>query len=224
MRYWASATDYDGILATDGCVDAATLAALQRYRDAGGQLLMVTGRELSDLQQAFPAVAAFDGVVAENGAIFYHPPTGQVQCLGEPLPEAFVSALVNQQVSPIHRCRVMVATWEPHGQIVQETLETMGLNAQISFNKGAVMVLPTGVNQTTGLQAALAALDLSADTVVGIGDAENDRDLLLHCGLAVAVENVLPALKEIAHHVATQPRGELVDWILGDRYPMLSSV
>ena len=46
------------------------------------------------------------------------------------------------------------------------------------FNKGAVMVLPSGVNKATGLAAALAELGLSPHNVVGVGDAENDHALL----------------------------------------------
>jgi hydroxymethylpyrimidine pyrophosphatase-like HAD family hydrolase len=222
MRYRAIATDYDGTLATDGLVDALTLAALHRYREAGGQLLLVTGRELADLQRVFPAVGMFDGVVAENGAVFFQPSSERVELLGEPLPEEFVSVLVTQKVSPISRGQVLVATWQPHEAIVEQTIQAMGLNAQVILNKRAVMVLPAGVNKATGLQTALKKLKLVLHEVAAIGDAENDRDLLLHCGLAVAVENALPELKAIAHRVTTQPRGagvqELIDWILSDRF------
>lgn len=218
MEYRVLATDYDGTLATDGVVDAPTLAALQRYREAGGYLLLVTGRELGDLQRVFPAVGIFDGVVAENGAVFFQPTRERVELLGEPIPEEFVAALVAQQVSPITQGQVLVATWQPHGDIVQQTIQLMGLDARVILNKRAVMVLPAGVDKGTGLQAALRELDVAAQEVVGIGDAENDLDLLLNCGLAVAVENALPELKDKAHRVTTQPRSagvrELVDWLL----------
>lgn len=218
MHYKAIATDYDGTLATDGYVDEATLSALMRYQDAGGRLFMVTGRELTDLQQIFPAVERFDGVVVENGAVFYHPKTQQVKLLGEPLPQTFLNALVAQQVSPIQQCLVMLATWQPHGPTVQSTIEEMGLEARVIMNKQAVMVLPKGVNKASGLRVALAELGLNARDVAGIGDAENDHDLLQSCGLAIAVENALPELKAIAHRVTTQARGagvqELIDWLL----------
>ncbi|MEL6936234.1 MAG: HAD hydrolase family protein, partial [Cyanobacteria bacterium J06607_17] len=48
MKYGIIATDYDGTLATDGVVTDATITAMERYRNAGGKLLMVTGRELTD--------------------------------------------------------------------------------------------------------------------------------------------------------------------------------
>jgi hydroxymethylpyrimidine pyrophosphatase-like HAD family hydrolase len=221
MRYRAIATDYDGTLATDGQVDGTTLDSLHRYRQAGGQLLLVTGRQLAELQRVFAAIDLFDGVVAENGGVFFQPSRDQVRLLGEPLPTAFVEALVQQNVDPISQGQVVVATWQPHGETVQQTLRAMNLEAQVIFNKRAVMVLPAGINKATGLKTALASLGLVASEVVGIGDAENDQDLLLGCGFGVAVDNALPELKAISHRVTTQPRGagvaELVDWILSDR-------
>lgn len=53
MRYFVLATDYDGTLATDGRVSDETIAALKRLRLSGRKLILVTGRELEDLQRAF---------------------------------------------------------------------------------------------------------------------------------------------------------------------------
>lgn len=222
MRYRAIATDYDGTLATDGVVEPATLDALQRYREAGGKLLIVTGRLLDSLQQVFPQANSFDGVIAENGAVFYHPASDTLQPLAPPPPAAFVESLVAQGIGPIHQGHVIVSTWEPHGAAVQRTITDMGLACQIIFNRQVVvMVLPQGVTKATGLQAALDQFGLSAQDVAGVGDAENDLHLLQHCGLGVAVENALPSLKAIAQRVTTQAQGagvaELADWLIHDR-------
>ena len=87
------------------------------------------------------------------------------------------------------------------------------------FNKGAVMVLPSGVNKATGLAAALAALGI-ADNVVAVGDAENDHALLAAVKLGVAVANAVPSLKEQAAFVTTGDHGrgviELIEQLLGD--------
>jgi HAD superfamily hydrolase (TIGR01484 family) len=57
------ATDYDGTLAHHGRVDAATIAALQRLKESGRKLIMVTGRELSDIKRIFERLDLFDVVV-----------------------------------------------------------------------------------------------------------------------------------------------------------------
>ena len=59
-----------------------------------------------------------------------------------------------------------------------EAIRDLGLELQVIFNKGAVMVLPSGVNKATGLDAALDELGLSPHNVVGVGDAENDHAFL----------------------------------------------
>jgi HAD superfamily hydrolase (TIGR01484 family) len=64
MRYIALACDYDGTLAHDGRVSAATIAALERVRASGRKLLLVTGRQLDDLGTVFDRLDLFDRVVA----------------------------------------------------------------------------------------------------------------------------------------------------------------
>ena len=51
-----------------------------------------------------------------------------------------------------------------------------------------------GINKGSGVLEALAELKISAQDVIGIGDAENDFELLDACGCAAAVANALPAL------------------------------
>ena len=75
MRYRVLASDYDGTLADDGKVDARTAQALRQLRASGRQLVLVTGRELIDLQQTFHAPSLFEYVVTENGATLYRPAT-----------------------------------------------------------------------------------------------------------------------------------------------------
>lgn len=218
MKYSVIATDYDGTLATQGIVDEATLAALKRYRQAGGQLLLVTGRQLDELFQIFPHGHLFEGIVAENGAVFYQPAQGTARLLTEPLPPVLIDTLIAQGVSPISQGHIVIATWEPHGETVERTVQELALAATVIRNKKAVMVLPQGVNKASGLAVALAELGVGPEQVVGVGDAENDRSLLESCGLGVAVANAVPELKVLADRVMAGDRGvgvqELIDWLL----------
>ena len=208
MRYHVLATDYDGTLACEGRVDPAMLAALERARGAGRTLLMVTGRQVEDLISVFPEVALFDRVVAENGAVIYNPATREVRALAEPPRADFIALLRKRGVEPLAVGRVIVATWRPHEAAVLEAIRTLGLELQVIFNKGAVMILPSGINKAVGLQAALSELGLSAHNVVGVGDAENDHAFLAVCECAVAVANALPMLKERADLVTAGARGD----------------
>lgn len=218
MRYYALATDYDGTLASEGRVDEATLEALERLRNSGRRLILVTGRELDELLQVFPQVDLFESVVAENGALLYRPATREIKLLAEAPPDRFAQSLRARGVGPLSVGRVIVATWTPHETAVLETIRELGLELQVIFNKGAVMVLPSGVNKATGLTAALEELGLSPHNAVGVGDAENDHAFLNLCECAVAVANALPSLKEQADWVTQGSRGagiaELIDRLL----------
>ncbi len=220
LRFKALATDYDGTLADDGKVSKDTLAALRRAKKAGRKLVLVTGRELEDLMRTFAEVDVFDIVVAENGALLYTPCPAppRERPLATAPPAEFAQTLIERGVGPISCGRIIVATWEPHQQVVLETIRDLGLELEVIFNKGAVMVLPSGVNKASGLRAALSDLGIDPKEVVGVGDAENDHSLLAACGLGVAVANAVPALKARADLVMLQPRGagvvELIDQML----------
>ena len=101
MRYLALATDYDGTLAHDGKVSDATWDAVRRLRHSGRKVILVTGRELDDLEKTCPHLDRFDHVVAENGGLLYCPAERQQQPLAPPPPGKFVQALRDRGVGPI---------------------------------------------------------------------------------------------------------------------------
>ncbi len=220
MRYLALCTDYDGTLAHHGRVDAHTIQALERLRDSGRKLVMVTGREMDDLRTVFDRCDLFARIVAENGAVIYNPQTREEHCLGDPPSPAFVQALRERGVERISVGRRIVATWEPHQTTVLETIRDFGLELQVIFNKGAVMILPAGVNKATGLRAALEALNLSVHNAVGVGDAENDHAFLSICECSAAVANALPAVCEkadiVLDHGHSEGVVELIEQMLRD--------
>ncbi|MGH8238408.1 MAG: HAD-IIB family hydrolase, partial [Steroidobacteraceae bacterium] len=203
-----------------GRVDEPTLAALKRLRESGRKLVLVTGRELDELQTVFPHLDLFARVVAENGALIYRPESREERLLDEAPPQTFVDKLIERGVGPISVGRVIVATWEPHEKTVLATIRDCGLELQVIFNKGAVMVLPAGINKATGLRAALAELNMSPHNAVGVGDAENDHAFLSICECSVAVANALPAVKAKADIVTFADHGtgvtELIDEMLAD--------
>lgn len=220
MRYTALAADYDGTLAWDGVVSDETLAALERLTASGRRLILVTGRELPDLMRVFPQFEIFERIVAENGALLYRPATREEKLLGEEPPKPFIAALHRRGVEPLSIGRSIVATTTPHETEVVEVIRNLGLELHVVFNKGSVMVLPSGVNKGMGLSAALMELGLSPHNVVAVGDAENDHAFLALCECSVAVANALPLLKDRADVVTKGARGdgvrELIDELLED--------
>lgn len=214
MRYHVLAIDYDGTIAHNGRVNASTQAALERLRASGRRLILVTGRELDELLTIFPEVQFFDWIVAENGALLYRPANSEEILLAEAPPKKFVDELMRRGVKPLAVGRVIVATQEPNEQIVLEAIRDLGLELQVIFNKGAVMVLPASVNKMTGLSEALARLHLSPHETVGAGDAENDHAFLSICEFSAATANAIPSLKQQVDLVTSSDDGEGVSELI----------
>ena len=216
-RLRALATDFDGTLAHNGTVKATTLEALEKLKCAGFKLILVTGRELNELIAIFPEITRFDVAVMENGAVLFHPQSGEVEALAAPPPPGFIARL-HERGLPLQIGKCIVATWEPHETEVLQAIKAFGLELQVVFNKGAVMILPTGVNKATGLQAALRQLGIDPADVAGVGDAENDHAFLAVCGYSVAVANALPSIREQVDLVTAADHGdgvrELIDRLL----------
>jgi HAD superfamily hydrolase (TIGR01484 family) len=208
VRYQVLACDYDGTCARDGYVEATTLEAIRSVRASGRKILIVTGRRLEDLALVFPELGAFDAIVAENGAVVFEPESGRVRTLGVPPRPAFLEELRRRGVEPLEVGRVVVATREPHEVTVLEAIRSLGLELQVVFNKGAVMILPPGVNKASGLRAALDALGIPMEAAVAVGDAENDHAMMAAAGCAVAVANALPAVRERADLVTAAADGD----------------
>ena len=228
MRYLALATDYDGTLASQGRVDGETIDALKRLAASGRKSILVTGRRLEDLERVFPEVTIFDLVVAENGPVLSRPRSGEIRLLAQPPAPTFVDALRRRGVDPLAIGHVVVATVQPNDTLVAEVIAELGLDLQVILNKGSVMVLPRSVDKATGLAQALNEMSLSPETVVGVGDAENDITFLSMCGRGIAVANALDAVKQRADYV-TQGRSsagvrEIINQLVTDDLQSLDAV
>jgi HAD superfamily hydrolase (TIGR01484 family) len=220
MRYHLLAADYDGTLAENGHVETSTIDALRRLRDSGRTLVLVTGRRLEPVLDLFSDVSLFHRIVAENGALLFNPSTGEETLLAEPPPPAFADELRRRGVDRLETGRCIVATWRPFETISLEVIREFAIDLQIIFNKDAVMMLPSGVNKAFGLAKALTQLGYSRHNVVAVGDAENDEAMMRACGVAAAVDNALPRVKEMADIILCHPRGkgveELIERMLDD--------
>jgi hydroxymethylpyrimidine pyrophosphatase-like HAD family hydrolase len=218
VRYFALVTDFDGVVASAGRPSPAAVAAIERLRRSGRRAILITGRRLPDLLEAFPQHDLFNCIVAENGGVFYDPRTRQQIPLGPPPPPALVHRLRELGVEPLDVGSTIVATWTPHHFAALQAIHELGLELQIVFNDQAVMILPPGVNKASGMAYALRRLGLSQHEAVGVGDSQNDHSFLLRSECAATVANAVPSIREIAATVASAENGdglaELIDRLI----------
>lgn len=210
MTHFTLATDFDGTIASQGTVNSSTIRALETWRARGNSLFLVTGRTMASLTATFDRIDLFDCVVAENGGVLHWPARGAQadSRLADPPSAAFVTALDEAGVVPLVRGHVLLATIDVHASTVVNLIEQHGLDLQLAFNKGALMLLPPGVTKESGLSAALEQLGLTWDHVIAVGDAENDLTMLRRAWRSVAVANALPSVRGVVDRVVPGTHGE----------------
>jgi hydroxymethylpyrimidine pyrophosphatase-like HAD family hydrolase len=200
MKFGVLALDYDGTIARDGWLDPEVRAAIVEVRACGIAVVLVTGRILAELRQFAGSLQFVDAVVAENGAVLSFP-NGNTRLLGHSAPDIFFEELRRRAV-PFTAGQCVVETdavWAPQVLAVIRELE---LPLTMFFNRGRLMMLPQAISKGIGLREALTVLRLSAHNAIGIGDAENDHDLLTACEFGVAVEWGTRLCKRSRTHLA----------------------
>lgn len=215
------AFDFDGTVAVDGVVPPDVESALAQCRLTGHSLFLVTGRRFETVPLGSLA-DLFTGIVWENGAVLAHNASGELYFPFGLLPQNLIKALEETKM-PLERGMAIAATWSPHDQTVWQVLSTHGGGASVDYNKGAVMITPMGTSKGAGLERLLTICGLSPRNVAAFGDGENDLSMLTLAEVAVAVNDAVPAVRDMADVVANEPgpRGVLEilrQYPLGERY------
>ena len=200
MKFLVLAIDFDGTIATNDVLNPDVRLALAELRRRGIVVILVTGRILEDLRRICGDLYFLDAVVGENGAALEFPATGYSMTLAPPPSEALLAELRAAGIEHAAGHAIIEAS-AADGARILGILQRMELPLTLMFNRGRVMVLPQAISKATGLQQALSILRLSAHNAIGIGDAENDHELLRVCEVGVAVNWGSEALKRAADHV-----------------------
>lgn len=199
MRLRVIAVDYDGTIAQDGIIEPAVRAAILKARKRGVLVVIVTGRILSELRSVAGCLDFVDGVVAENGAVVALP-NAHGTLLGRPPPLSLLTQLTERGIEfKVGRCVVEMAA--DFADVAISLIQELELPLAITFNRGRMMLLPASISKSSGLRHLLDTLGVSSHNAVGIGDAENDHELLSCCEHGVAVSWGSSQLKESADHV-----------------------
>lgn len=201
------ACDFDGTGAAGGRLAPEVASALHRARRTGIATMLVTGRVLEDLRVALVDFSAFDAIVAENGAVLWFPEREQTIELGPTPPERFLGRLRAAGI-PFKAGAVVIGTWEGHAAQALALVRESGLDLQLVFNRGALMLLPSGVDKAVGVRRALQELGRSEHNMVAFGDAENDLPLFGIAERAIAARGSIPAVAAVADEQLARPGAE----------------
>jgi hydroxymethylpyrimidine pyrophosphatase-like HAD family hydrolase len=208
------AFDFDGTIAEEGQVPMEIIEVFRQAHFQTHVLFLVTGRlfRQADIEGILPYLT---GIVWENGAVLEHLPTERVSLPFGTLPELLVKGLEQTGIEMLTGMAI-AATWAQHESLVKQVSDQHNYCPTLDWNKLALMILPTGANKGSGLKRLLEQCDFSSETLMAFGDGENDHSLLAIAETAVAVQDAVPSLQEMAHVVSKNPGPSGVVEILQD--------
>lgn len=127
----------------------------------------------------------------------------EIATFGEPMPEA-IGSLINQVNTVKMNKLIIVGGNKRKTKALRWQLEQQ-LDGKVSFTDGGVLtsleILPKGTNKGQGVKTLLRQLGANPENVMGIGDAENDVEMLQTVGFPIAVENASEKTKAVAEEV-----------------------
>ncbi len=214
MLLRAIALDYDGTIATNGVVHPDVRDSIKAARQSGLLVIIVTGRILRELRRVAGELDFVDAVVAENGAVLLLS-NGHRRLLAPPPFPVLLSKLSDRNIEfTVGRCLVDLDA--EHASSVLSIIRELELPLVISFNRNKMMVLPQTTSKASGLREILNILGTSIHNAIGIGDAENDYELLRCCEYGIAVQWAPHFLKAEADFVLAGEGPEAVaEYITG---------
>ena len=209
MTFKVLACDFDGTLASEGQIGPSALEAIEKARQAGLKVILVTGRTFFELTRVCERLDLFDAVVAENGAVLYFPRNAMIRDQGPAPPTRLLNELDQRGIS-YQVGRAIVGTSRADERGVREALEAAGVNRELVYNRAALMLLPVGIEKGQGVEHVLRSFGLSFQDALALEDAENDLALFEACAWAACPGNAIPELKARADWVFSGENGESV--------------
>ncbi len=97
---------------------------------------------------------------------------------------------------------IIMASAFMNDEKVKEDLFTLSDIAELTYwNQGAIDIVPKGSSKAKGIEIYNAYLNITKEECMGIGDGDNDIEMLKHCGISVAMGNSIEEVKELADYV-----------------------
>ena len=145
------ALDYDGTIASEGVLDPDVRAAITDLRARGITVILVSGRNVCELQRVAANLNFVDAVVAENGAVLAFP-NGHTRVIGEPPKPGFLAELSRRSIDfTVGQC--VVEADAAQAARILSVIRDLELPLVLVFNRSRLMVLPQAVSKGTGLHA-----------------------------------------------------------------------
>jgi hypothetical protein len=143
VKFSVLALDFDGTIAESGSVSADLREALAEIRERGILIVLATGRILEDLRDVAGDLSFADEIVAENGAVVAFPRAPR-RLLCREASTTFAQALERAGIA-FRSGHCVIEADAGDAERILSVIRSLELPLALTFNRGRVIALPTGV-------------------------------------------------------------------------------
>ncbi len=211
MQVEALAIDIDGTLTDERRrLEPEAVALLREIERRGVVIILATGNVLCVTEIAQIFIGVQGPLIAENGGIVKDSSLGVLRYLGDVVEvrRAFNHLISKREVklvpySDLRKTEVAILREGITAQEVRALLR--GFRVEVVDTKFAIHIKSPEVSKGQALEEVAKIRGIPLESVVAIGDSENDRDMLEKAGYAISVGE--PSLAGVADLVTEQRYG-----------------
>lgn len=224
MKYKAVITDLDRtLLRTDKTLSAYTSEVLRKLKEKDIKIIAATARPVRSVKE-YNDVVGFDALVCLNGAYTECGREVTQHCIPHEEAKKLLEKVcatgeyvISAEISGVLYANAVFPQWEsvfytdfpvlPEGSIhklifsygdealdiIKKALPTT-LYCTVA-NKQLIQIMHISATKQNGIANVLGMLNISPSDAVYFGDDNDDLGAIKSCGLGVAVENAIPAVK-----------------------------
>jgi hypothetical protein len=211
MEVKAVAIDIDGTLTDEK--RRLHLGAVEKIRwleDRGIPVILATGNILCISEAASIFIGTSGGIIAENGGVVLPAGRKEPLYLGDvnKVMKAFEYLSRNLNVEKVSRSELRKTEIAIYRTVDVNQIKRLleDFEVEVVDTKYAIHIKDPAVNKGSALKAMVEEMGISRETVVAIGDSENDKEMLKYAGYAISVGE--KTLQGISNHVTRKSLGE----------------
>jgi hypothetical protein len=108
--------------------------------------------------------------------------------------------LIRQEHIKIQKCNIHTLG-DGQKRFLHNALKREGEFEMLFSTNPALEITAKGVTKGNGVAVLAEALGIRQQEVIAVGDSENDISMLSYAGLGIAMENAIPAVKNVASYI-----------------------
>lgn len=211
MDVKAVAIDIDGTLTDEKRrLHLGVVEKIRELEAEGIPVILATGNIMCISEAASIFIGTTGGIIAENGGVLLPAGGKEPLYLGDigKVEKAFEHLSKKLKVEKVSRSELRKTEIAIYRTVDVEDVRGILKNYDVDVvdTKYAIHIKDPGVNKGKALKAMIEEMGLPRESVVAIGDSENDKEMLRYAGYAISVGE--KSLRGITDYVTHKTLGE----------------